>query len=787
MQTLFQQITGMPPRQYQLRLSEHIIAGQNIVLTAPTGAGKTWATLAPFLKARRVGTPFADKVIYVLPLRALASSLYKTVKGQLGKTCKDIEVTIQTGPQPEDPFFRGDIVFTTLDQLLSAYIGLPYGTSRASSNIPPGALIGAYVIIDEFHLLSFREALPTFLDMMQRLRQATQFLIMTATAPISTVSKITAHVKGVTFELTSAELAELPSRRRSVTWREESLTAELIIREKRLRTLVIVNTVRRAQDIYMQLSKRLGSEADIRCLHSRFFQEDRKNAEEWLHDRFKQPLRPVILVSTQVVEAGLDITSDILFTDLCPANALLQRAGRCARFGEVDGEIHVFAAYDPKGNRSYYPYASNNEISDGLHPIMLTELFLKENRHIPVLTSKIEQEIIEQCHVEHDRIALKRVFHLLPRRKMEIETALIDGKGDTASLVRSVNNISVIIWDDPSGLRIDLQPDRLSINRDSLRSFLQKQNLVAGVASVLVPSNDEGIHQEMKWISIKVVEEIYRHTLVCLSPTVVDYRSDVGLLLQIPEQGNSVQSKYQNTTPSEGYRRFSYRRETYIEHVMEVRQKHLQQSFKVEIATQRLAALLEVDKERLHVYSEIACALHDVGKLTKQFQKTMELWQLECKDKPEKELLAHTDFDANNADDVQRGKIFKYSRPPHAVEGSKVAETILEQFIQHIPIDTSFDETFNAMRFAVMRHHNAFAHAYRPYQIVPEAFEAIQKSTTGLLEKIDFSECKVENKGADTCLSDVKERLVEGNTLLYYWYFVRRLRLADQASQAANE
>ena len=52
---------GKSPYEYQRRMAEHLVDGaQDVLLTAPTGCGKTWATLAPFLYARKTGRRFAD-------------------------------------------------------------------------------------------------------------------------------------------------------------------------------------------------------------------------------------------------------------------------------------------------------------------------------------------------------------------------------------------------------------------------------------------------------------------------------------------------------------------------------------------------------------------------------------------------------------------------------------------------------------------------------------------------------------------------------------------------------
>lgn len=96
---------------------------------------------------------------------------------------------------------------------------------------------------------------------------------------------------------------------------------------------VIVNTVKRAQAIAQQLAERFGAET-VFLLHSRFIAVDRAERERKLLEKVgKNGDRPGkwIVVGTQVVEQSLDIDFDVLLTDCCPMDLLLQRIGRLHR------------------------------------------------------------------------------------------------------------------------------------------------------------------------------------------------------------------------------------------------------------------------------------------------------------------------------------------------------------------------------------------------------------------------------------------------------------------------
>ena len=98
---------------------------------------------------------------------------------------------------------------------------------------------------------------------------------------------------------------------------------------------VIVNTVSRAQNLADNLKKLL-PDTEILVFHSHFLMPDRAQKEHVLLQRLGKKSTPdtrdnLIVVGTQVLEQSLDIDFDVLITDLCPMDLLLQRLGRLHR------------------------------------------------------------------------------------------------------------------------------------------------------------------------------------------------------------------------------------------------------------------------------------------------------------------------------------------------------------------------------------------------------------------------------------------------------------------------
>lgn len=171
----FQRLTrGRTPYNYQVRVAAELLSGRNVVLRAPTGAGKTWAVLAPFLFEGWERRP--ARLIYALPLRTLAQGVYREAlnaaaslgyrldarEDERGHEIEGPFVTLQTGERPDDRFFdRGRIIVTTYDQVLSGLLCGPYGLSDRLQNVNAASLVGALVVFDEFHLMDPARAFLT--------------------------------------------------------------------------------------------------------------------------------------------------------------------------------------------------------------------------------------------------------------------------------------------------------------------------------------------------------------------------------------------------------------------------------------------------------------------------------------------------------------------------------------------------------------------------------------------------------------------------------------------------
>jgi len=362
--TFYMRIMGIEqPYAHQRALFEVLTAGTPpaTVLRAPCGSGKTEAAVAPFLH-QFVTQDFslAPRLIYVLPTRALCDTLAQRIARYATAVDPRIVVEAHHGGHPAEPFFFSDVVVTTLDQFIYAYARAAshLGSSGVGRHLdlPAGAIASSFVVFDEAHMYEpYSHALMR--AMVEMLFETNiPFLFMTATMPQTLLADYSERVN-FTPVLYQPPAVAMPPRRLKLDLCQEPLLSPPDDGEQSVtlhplagellrshpRALVVVNTVARAQAVYRAMR---AMRDDVVLIHSRFTAGDRRRLEVEVTRGLGRAGPGGVVVSTQVCEVGLDISTDLLLTDLAPADALVQRAGRCVRFGG-DGRMIIFAADAP--------------------------------------------------------------------------------------------------------------------------------------------------------------------------------------------------------------------------------------------------------------------------------------------------------------------------------------------------------------------------------------------------------------------------------------------------------
>lgn len=364
---------GYSPFPYQQRLAE--MEKWPDLARIPTGLGKTLAVELSWIWRRRfhpnpaVRRATPHRLIYVLPMRTLVEQTTHVaekcltrldLRGSIGvHQLLGGDVNSDWALYPE----REAIVVGTQDMLLSRALNRGYALSRFEWPRQYGLLnADALWVVDEVQLMGSALATTVQLDYFRHELGTigpTHTLWMSATAEpewLTTADKTTAPTL---FELNASDrehpivLRRLTAakRLRALPGSDKLATAILRVHQQGTRTLVVCNTVDRAKKLFQEIQRTLdrgardgtaGSEQpDVLLIHGQFRPVERLSLDQRLMERVNPHGPGVIVLATQVVEAGVDISARTLVTELAPWASLVQRFGRCNRFGDdARGEVY---------------------------------------------------------------------------------------------------------------------------------------------------------------------------------------------------------------------------------------------------------------------------------------------------------------------------------------------------------------------------------------------------------------------------------------------------------------
>lgn len=380
----FKQATGYEPYPYQSTLGS--MSEFPSLLPVPTGAGKTAAVIVAWLWKRLNTSSVPRRLVYCLPTRVLVEQTVDNAVRWISNAGMNVSVSVLMGGTVDDPVnHQWDtrpeepaVIIGTQDQLISRALNRGYAMSRFRWPVEFGLLNNDCLwVFDEIQLMgssllsstqlqAFRAAMGTWLPVSSLWMSATSDLSWLATVDYCSTPDYERLTTGNGIvRLTSADLAtpalatryhapkllsssdisvEAPSRGSAApkktaptgkTPYSTQLARHVVKHHKGGRTIVICNTVGRAIEVYRALSS-LNTGIEVQLLHSRFRPVERQPLQRRILAPVDQYARPgSILVTTQVVEAGVDITSQLMYTDLAPMTSLIQRFGRFNRMGEI--------------------------------------------------------------------------------------------------------------------------------------------------------------------------------------------------------------------------------------------------------------------------------------------------------------------------------------------------------------------------------------------------------------------------------------------------------------------
>jgi len=374
------------PREGIFNAIKNILDGKLLVLSAPPGYGKTMIVYTLGYFASKGLGPFAPRVIHVLPLRSIIDDCHLRLFDNDNPKISELShraVARQMMSAHESPWLQKSLIFTTIDTFTYCALRLPPkekhkitgGRTLGHGLYTKSAIISSSIVFDEVQL--FLEESTRLASVLASLLEWLSFLsspmvIMSATLP----KAFEEFVKGCCGK--SITVLRYGRDFRDQNFEEERIAKCLLtsvasggcskIVEKGLemagtynRVLITTNTVKRCIAVAHALRER-GLNPVI--LHGKIArgQRDKRlrmlNGDKW------------VAVTTQVIEAGVDISADVLISDFASPCSLVQRAGRVLRHSkekQQKGEIIIIKDKETiKGDKAY-----------GVYDISLTKASIK--------------------------------------------------------------------------------------------------------------------------------------------------------------------------------------------------------------------------------------------------------------------------------------------------------------------------------------------------------------------------------------------------------------------------
>lgn len=310
----------------------------NILVIGSTGIGKTEAA-----------TIWSDigKTFFTLPIRTSINAIYDRIKFDIGY--KDVGLLHSSAvdylEENEDKFdyhlyeqtknLGNRVIVCTIDQIFP-FIFRYNGYEKIYAT-----LAFSKVIIDEIQAYS-PEITAIILKGIKMINDiGGKFMIMTATLP--RIYKDELEKMGIKFKF--GEFLK-PIMRHKLSINDNSLDNDIeniINKASSSKVLVILNTIDKANELYLKIKGK--NIENVNVLHSRFIKNDRSNKENSIINFSKEREKTGIWITTQIVEASLDIDFDYLFTEMSTLDSLFQRCGRCYRsrkYEKNEPNIYVY-------------------------------------------------------------------------------------------------------------------------------------------------------------------------------------------------------------------------------------------------------------------------------------------------------------------------------------------------------------------------------------------------------------------------------------------------------------
>lgn len=347
-------------KEVQIKLKEVYKDSNLFSITSPTGTGKTYCGFFAALKLRELLME-NRKIIYSLPFTSIINQNYSSIYSLFEKipnfkkesseyiikhhSLADVEYSSEyenyTKVKAEMLIenWNSGIVVTTFVQLLQTLIG---NKNRMLKKF--NALKNSIIILDEIQAIDIKYLkLIEFILISSSKYLNCKIIMMTATKPIilsEAVELLKDNKKYFDMFNRTSIIPEIKPLK------VEDFIEEFYEKVQDKSYLIICNTIGQSLKIYREVKN---SGRKVMYLSTNILPCHRKERIDEIKQRLEKNQK-IIVVSTQVVEAGVDFDFDIVIRDIAPIDSIIQAAGRCNRNGEKDlGKVYVYSMIDDRG------------------------------------------------------------------------------------------------------------------------------------------------------------------------------------------------------------------------------------------------------------------------------------------------------------------------------------------------------------------------------------------------------------------------------------------------------
>lgn len=352
-------------------------------LNVPTGTGKTLTALSFALKLRKrieSEREYKPRIIYSLPYLSIIDqnfAVFEDVFETVNKEEPTSDILLKhhhlsdvVYTRKENEFenvdedtgkdllliegWNSEIIVTTFIQFFYSLISNRNRAIRKIHNIT-----NSIVILDEVQAIPHKYWLllnKTIIFFAEHFN--THFILITATQPLifdDTKEEIIPLVENKRKYFDSLNRVRLIANLKPVCIEDfKEILREDLMENSNKDFLVVLNTIASSKDIY-EFVKGLNIEnVELYYLSTSIIPRERLIRIKKIKEK---SARRSIIVSTQLIEAGVDMDADIVYRDFAPLDSINQVSGRCNRnFGDTQGIVKVFILREDKDGRAYYPH-----------------------------------------------------------------------------------------------------------------------------------------------------------------------------------------------------------------------------------------------------------------------------------------------------------------------------------------------------------------------------------------------------------------------------------------------